>query len=823
MKLTTLNLSFPVKIFKTSVEHFTPRNSTAIEWAVLAAADTVERLPGFKDVSIGRFFEDILKIADPNLLVKPCILALMDLGALEQSDDIYDSADLETVRMEVLKMTPDGRDMQQKGLLPGMTSKNDASFNYNIFDKTLLTGANKGLRTESQGVEIVDDDVDLSDIDIPVQAIRQHLMKNYTSYHWMNANTEIRSINDESDDEENIRWRVVPKNIVVSGDGKLSVENCESDFIEDKVLKYLADDVRTPHINMDSVEELEIRDIDSEYSKVVLLNSVYDDVRAEVAAAPVCFVNGSFADKVLPVLNEKPGRIIIVAGAKQLECNYNAKLKSLMINVPPQEGMGSIVFASAAKNLIIGSRRFYTGQTDAALVTVLSPRKNTFDFLSYCTNLVQEYAGENEDILFLLLGIGEGNMFVERLGVLLDDAKSELPQRGELLSEVQEKGLLYFGKRVLSVEQEKVLLFKNWKPQDISFPNFKKQIVALLEQPYFKSRPWAMQHIVSEMVDHIAPIKSFESLKGFYEFAAEGPVRDIFRDTKISQKLDSDENIKFIMMFFEILPSQMSLTDVQSRILGMQKAYLELESEMTRFGLGRAGETELKSFILKNRESLLALNVKVNVFKKAKAAFGDALRKRASANKTDIENVEFFEKPEFESYLQRLRVVRRVSAAISPYLGVLNGSYDKVYIVDTCAIMENPELLDIFRTNNAALIVPKQVLDELDKNKMKKDDDASHKAQVAAKKIAEIRDLKKKGQNWLFIEESDPSLLPKEYSSGHISGDDLIMSVALKYRLKDPIILTNDVNFGNKLYGEYIRQQSSKQFLEEHLKKGAKK
>ena len=301
------------------------------------------------------------------------------------------------------------------------------------------------------------------------------------------------------------------------------------------------------------------------------------------------------------------------------------------------------------------------------------------------------------------------------------------------------------------------------------------------------------------------------------------PVREIFRDAKISQKLDSDENIKFIMMFFEILPSQMSLTDVQSRILGMQKAYLELESEMTRFGLGRAGETELKSFILKNRESLLALNVKVNAFKKAKAVFGDALRKRASANKTDIENVEFFEKPEFEPYLQRLRVVRRVSAAISPYLGVLNGSYEKVYIVDTCAIMENPELLDIFRTNNAALIVPKQVLDELDKNKMKKDDDASHKAQVAAKKIAEIRNLKKKGQNWLFIEESDPSLLPKEYSSGHISGDDLIMSVALKYRLKDPIILTNDVNFGNKLYGEYIRQQSSKQFLEEHLKKGAKK
>lgn len=829
MKLTTLNLSFPVKMFKVSVEHFTPRNSTAIEWAVLAAAGTVESLPEFKDVSIERFFSDILKIADSNLLVKPCILGLMDLGALEQSDDIYDSVDLGKVRMGVLKMTPDGREMQQRGLLPGVTTQNDASFNYNIFYKTLLTGANSGLRMDSQGVEIVEDDVDLDDVDMPVQAIRQYLMKNAASYHWMNANTEIKNIEDESDDSENIRWQVVPKNIVVSGAGKLSIENGESDFMEDKVLKYLADDVHAVHINTDSVERLEIKDIDSEYSRIVLQNFIYDNVRAEVDSESVCVVNGAFVDKALSVSNVRPGRILVVAGASQLECKYEAKLKSLIINVPSQEGLGSIVFASAAKSLIIGSLRLYTGRTEASLVAALLPKKSTFDFSSYCTNLVQKHAGENEDVLFLLLGIGKKDIFVERLDALMDSAKKELSERGAFLSEVQEKGSLYFGRNVLSVEQEKTLLFKNWKPKNISFSDFKEQIGELLKLPYFKNRPWAMQHAISEMMDHVAPIESFENLKQFYEFAAVSPVREIFRDAifrdpKISQKLDSDENIEFMMMFFDILPSQMSLTGIQSRLLDMQKAFFDLMSEVKRVGFSvGTSEAERKSLILKNKEILPALNVKVNAFKRAKAAFSEALRKRATVNKTDIENVEYFEKPEFEPYLQCLRSVRGVSASISPYLGVLSGSYDRVYIVDTCAIMENPELLDIFKTNNDALIVPKQVLDELDKNKMKKDEDASHKAQIAAKKIAEVRDLKKKGQNWFFIEDSDPSLLPKEYASGHVSGDDLIMSVALKYRLKDPIILTNDVNFGNKLYGEYIRQQSSKLFLEEHLKKGAKK
>ena len=56
MKLTTLNLSFPIKIFKASVEHFTPRNSTAIEWAILAKLNqTLYKFYGQKIWKIAKY------------------------------------------------------------------------------------------------------------------------------------------------------------------------------------------------------------------------------------------------------------------------------------------------------------------------------------------------------------------------------------------------------------------------------------------------------------------------------------------------------------------------------------------------------------------------------------------------------------------------------------------------------------------------------------------------------------------------------------------------------------------------------------------------
>jgi predicted ribonuclease YlaK len=230
--------------------------------------------------------------------------------------------------------------------------------------------------------------------------------------------------------------------------------------------------------------------------------------------------------------------------------------------------------------------------------------------------------------------------------------------------------------------------------------------------------------------------------------------------------------------------------------------------------------TEKRSLILKNGDNLLALNVKVKGCKKARANLNELLRKRASIAKTAIAGTDYFDKPDFALYQEAQSLVRDVIETITPYLGAQSANFDEIYIVDTCAVMAHPELMDSFKTNRAALIIPKTVLEELDRNKMKKEDEVDIKAQRSIKKIAECRDLTKQGKKWLFFEEGDASLLPKEYNNAEKqpSGDDMILSVALKYKLKDPVIITNDINLSNKLYGEFIKQVSSDAFLKKTKK-----
>ena len=828
MKLTVLNLSFPIKNFSATVEHFTPRNSTAIEWAILESVNTIAGKTGFQDVSIERFFADILQIADPNLLVKPCIINLMDIGALERSDDIFDSVDLGNVRMGVLKLTDEGKEMQQRGLLPGETSENEIRFSYNLFNKEIFNAKTQKLFNDPQGVEIVDTDDDLENVDMPTQAVRQYLLKNPSQYHWMNTNTEIRNISDSTEKDEKVKWIIRPKNVIISGNGKISIENNDSTFIEDKVLAYLAEQdnsIENLKINTNAIKKIEFRDVDQECSNIVLAKTVNSLLSNEIAMSTVCVINNSIANIDLSQLQGKSGRIVIIAGADKFECRQDSALKSLIIKVPSDNELDSILFASAVKNYRIHSAGVYTNHSATPLTVILQTKEQTFDFTAYCVNLVQKYASENKNILFLLQGVGKTDLFFNQLANLFDDPEINLLKKGEALAKILEIGQRYFGKNILSTDQEKILLFHNWEPQNITLPSIQEQIHSLLESTYFKSRPWALQYAISQMMDHASPVKSFEEFKNFIEFSTTTPlVKDVFRNVTIAQKLDSDANIELLIACYGELPQQLTLTETQNRLLTMQKAFIDLNLELKRikYNIDQTA-AEKKSIILKNKDALPTLNVKVNAFKKARALFNDTLKKRASAIKTNIENDDYFQKPEYMPYFQQLQIVHDAITTISPYLGILNGNYDRIYIADTCAIMENPELIDSFKTNKSALIIPKQVLEELDKNKLKTDDDKNQKAQAAAKKIAECRDLKKMGQKWLFIEDSDISLLPQEYSDGRISGDDLILSVALKYRLNDPIILTNDVNFGNKLYGEYIRQQSSKQFMEENSKKGAKK
>ena len=91
-------LSYPCIRYKVKVSHFTARKSTAIEWVILEAINRCGVLTQYTDEPISSFFEQIFAISDADLLIRPCLLNLYDMGAISIRN-IDNETELSTVPM----------------------------------------------------------------------------------------------------------------------------------------------------------------------------------------------------------------------------------------------------------------------------------------------------------------------------------------------------------------------------------------------------------------------------------------------------------------------------------------------------------------------------------------------------------------------------------------------------------------------------------------------------------------------------------------------------------------------------------------------------
>ena len=105
------------------------------------------------------------------------------------------------------------------------------------------------------------------------------------------------------------------------------------------------------------------------------------------------------------------------------------------------------------------------------------------------------------------------------------------------------------------------------------------------------------------------------------------------------------------------------------------------------------------------------------------------------------------------------------------------------------------------------ILIPSKVLEELDKLKLKDDIDKKN-LNTAAKNIANAF-----ANNFSHMEDADPTLLPSGFDSKN--PDCIILSVALKYKHENPILLTSDNLLLSRASGLGITNLSLKDFLKE--------
>lgn len=105
------------------------------------------------------------------------------------------------------------------------------------------------------------------------------------------------------------------------------------------------------------------------------------------------------------------------------------------------------------------------------------------------------------------------------------------------------------------------------------------------------------------------------------------------------------------------------------------------------------------------------------------------------------------------------------------------------YIIDTNVFVNCPDIISKI-DKKYPVILSAKVTDELDKMKIKLDEEGKRNAEKA------LRNLNNESQHEVIYEFADVSLLPDDFDKR--SPDNMIISVALKYKDENPIMLTSD-------------------------------
>jgi DNA replication ATP-dependent helicase Dna2 len=137
----------------------------------------------------------------------------------------------------------------------------------------------------------------------------------------------------------------------------------------------------------------------------------------------------------------------------------------------------------------------------------------------------------------------------------------------------------------------------------------------------------------------------------------------------------------------------------------------------------------------------------------------------------------------------------------------INKDKENIYIIDTNVFVDCPDVISKIDKNHTVVLSAK-VIDELDYLKISLSEEQKKNVQRALKQINDSIDKRN-----IKMDTADLALLPTDFNKK--SPDNLILSVALKYKTENPIMLTSDNGLQIKAKGFGITTIKLKDFLKQ--------
>lgn len=807
MIFTEVTLSYPCVQHKVEVSHFTARKSTAIEWVILEAISKCEKLSNYTGISIGAFFEQIFTISDADLLIRPVLISLQDMGAITILG-IDDETELGTVAMSNLKLTNTGRDMQAQGLLPGTTSEETFSIYYDIVSKSLKNEANL-YKKESTGIRVVGVD-DAEDADFPEGAIREWLFsiqngKKRNKLNWLTPTTKIESITRLNSE---VYWKNITRKVELVEGMRWKVSGIEEENIDEVTLE--ESDISCPD-DLRDLPYLEISDPDKEIKKLVSIAEINSLIGELLQKDDLfCVESKYYKDVKVNQQGKKKIRIGIIYGADKFE--IESKGKQIIIRVPDCEFRSRGLYFNTKDSVQAGIITVTAGTVSKDIAIAYIPNTSEVSLPNIVIELVDKYYVQDNTILFALYEIGLKDMFLQYADRIISE-QEKIADKAKVIELFNEKSRGYYGQNIITAaEKERLLVNEIYIVEKCkTIEGAKNVITEYAEINAFRQDESLFQRIMKLSIKNVGEQDSLEEIWGFWQAVSSakkayinwvsklGLQKNLYSKKSIMSFIDcfTDENI------FEIE----EYTVVEQIILNMRRISLQIESMLPELNLYKTvSEEEYNELVLNHMDIIENLYEQVRKWQDEEERFSNKI--------IDFDEILVPDTP-FANAKKNISGLRN---ALATFFDDSFMRFNKVYIVDTCTLMNEPGLISWFDGEKALLVIPMIVLNELDGLKSDEDEEKAFKAREVIRNISNY-----KAYDWLNIgESSHPELLSDDLDKER--NDNKILSIAIKYYAKKPILLTDDINLGNIASANKIENMTleSYQAMKQHEKLSSK-
>ena len=790
MNLGQTRIGFPVLQIQATVFHATPRSPTAIERVVLRLCDQFGSNPSYNNISMERVFEDILCVADPAPILVPTLQELVMLDVLRCRSD-YSAIDRLAIRD--LEITDRGRQMLVDDMLPARPQENDETYYFDPIRKRLLSGSEgKLLRPAASPIAL---DADGFREVFPEDQIRESIPRG--SYSWWSPASRIERIERRS---ATMLWREVPAQITLEQEEvKILLKDTDyTEYLAGLAAQELFERVLSPALLGDgslvagftAFPTCRLSDFDGKGEWLTFPQAIADCQ----ASSRVWCVDGDGEAIGLP---DEPGKrqAFIRFGASpasgSTNVRWNADRNGCEVNVAGTSLLDGIWLATDKHRLFARRVQLRVGRDswEVPLVcrAVWPDGSGGVSGLLAPLGEMLRSDGRGGDVFAPALWASEPDFWRDHCQHVLSEPH-RLPESLDLMLQAKEAFVRITGAIQPSIWDAVVRQAIEVRLSDGSDKVGATELDAMMTA-VAKCEPITAPTATSiskQVFDRLLPPAELDEFgKVAAAFRRGGPLWKI----PYPSHLYNASVLTGIFRGFggDVISGSLQNDNAfEQAIRRLDEGYRAINEAVGPAGISSLTSEEARVGLLKTKNATLIAEHAVTWYSRYES-FSQAF-------------------PELRPHVQGSplaslgEVIGHVAALMRKLVAGLDPRFRFVFVLDTSAILDRPALLGSVRADEY-VVVSKRVIEELDDKKL--DEGLRPKVAQATRSLTDFPKLQ------VQFCDGDMSLLPPDY---RLKGDNLILSVAVKYRRYAPTLVTNDNNLALKAKAEGIGTMNAEQF-----------